>query len=131
MPRQETEAFLAALDAPLKDAFSALCALVRGVDSRIDESIKWNAPSFFISDHFATTGLARDGSIRLVLHTGAKKRSQPFSVSIEDGDVLDWAGDDRASVTFANLQQVNELAPRLTHVITQWIAQTQAAGPSS
>lgn len=131
MTRQETEAYLAALDATHKDAFNALCGVVRSVDPRIDEGIKWNAPSFFITDHFATTGLTRDGVIRLVLHTGAKKRPDPLPIAIVDGDFLDWVAPDRAVVTFADLHRVNELAPRLTPVIEQWIAQTQSTEPSS
>jgi hypothetical protein len=129
--RQETEAYLAALDAPLRKPFTALCDLIRNADERIDETIKWNAPSFFISDHFATTGLTRDGAIRLVLHTGAKKRPEPLAVLIDGGDVLTWAGTDRASITFSDPQQIQQLEPVLTSVITQWIAQTQSAGSSS
>jgi hypothetical protein len=124
--RQETEAYLAAVDATHRDAFTALCTLIRSADARIDESIKWNAPSFFITDHFATTGLTRDGAIRLVLHTGAKKRPDSLAVAIEDGGFLTWVAPDRAVVTFANLQQVNDAAPTLTRVIRQWIEQTQS-----
>lgn len=131
MTRQETDAYLAAVDAPLRDAFTALCELIRSVDERIEESIKWNAPSFFITEHFATTGLTRDGLIRLVLHTGAKKRPDPRPLAIHDADFLTWMDADRAVVAFADLQRVNELAPRLTTVIEEWIAQTQSQGPSS
>ncbi len=131
MTRQETDVYLAALDARHRDSFTALCDLVRSVDNRVDETIKWNAPSFFITDHFATTGLTREGTIRLVLHAGAKKRPDPVSVALEDGDFLTWAGTDRAVVTFADVREVNELAPRLTRVIEEWIAQTQSAGLSS
>ncbi|HYI32841.1 MAG TPA: DUF1801 domain-containing protein [Glaciibacter sp.] len=131
MPHQETEAYLAALDTHLREPFTALCDLIRSADERIDEAIKWNAPSFFITDHFASTGLARDGTIRLVLHTGAKKRPEPLAVVIDDGDLLTWAGTDRASITFADPQQIRQLEPILTSVIKQWIAQTQSAGSSS
>jgi hypothetical protein len=129
--RQETEAYLATLDAPLREPFTALCDLIRSADERIDETIKWNAPSFFITDHFATTGLTRDGPIRLVLHTGATKRPEPLAVAIDGGDVLTWAGTDRASITFSDPQQIQQLEPVLTSVIKQWIAQTQSAGSSS
>jgi hypothetical protein len=131
VPRQETEAYLAALDAPLREPFTALCDLIRSTDERIDETIKWNAPSFFIRDHFATTGLTRDGTIRLVLHTGARKRPEPAVVVIDDGDFLTWAGADRASITFSDPHQIHQLEPVLTSVIKQWIAQTQSAGSSS
>lgn len=127
MSRQETEAYLAAVDAPHKDAFTALCTLIRSADSRIDEGIKWSAPSFFITDHFATTGLTRDGVIRLVLHAGAKKRPDPLAIAIDDDDLLTWVAPDRAVILFADLQQVNAVAAKLTLVIRQWIEQTQSA----
>ncbi|RZU65853.1 uncharacterized protein DUF1801 [Microterricola gilva] len=127
MSRAEVEHYLSALRHPLADVLAELCALIRASDPRIDETIKWNAPSFFISDHFATTGVAPTGGIRLVLHTGAKKRAAALVITIDGADgLLDWKGTDRAVVSFDSREQFDGCRERLSAVLAQWIAQTQS-----
>lgn len=126
MTRQETDAHLEASSQPLAGALAGLCELIRTVDPRIEESIKWNAPSFSIVDHFATTGFSPAGSLRLVLHTGAVKRATPLVLDIEDAGLpLDWKGTDRAVLTFSSADEVRDRADALRSVLRQWIAQTQ------
>lgn len=126
MSRAEVEQYLSTLQHPLADVLAELCAVIRESDPRIDETIKWNAPSFFIDDHFATTGVAPKGGVRLVLHTGAKKRAVPLVIAIEGADgILDWKGTDRAVVSFDSLEQFEQCREPLAAVLPQWIAQTQ------
>lgn len=126
MSRAEVERYLSALQHPLVGVLAELCTLVRQSDPRVDETIKWNAPSFFISDHFATTGVAPKGGIRLVLHTGAKKRAVPLVVTIDGADgLLEWKGTDRAVVSFDSHEQFEACRERLAAALPQWIAQTQ------
>jgi hypothetical protein len=126
MSRAEVDHYLDTLEHPLADVLVELCAVIRESDPRIDETIKWNAPSFFISDHFATTGVVPKGGIRLVLHTGAKKRAVPLAITIEGADgLLDWKGTDRAVVSFASREQFDAVRQRLAEVLPQWVAQTQ------
>lgn len=118
--------FLAALDDPRREALAALCDTIREVDPRIQGEIKWNAPSFLIIEHFATTGLDRGDGLRLVLHMGAKKQAGPVSLAIEDpGGLLDWKSPDRAIVTFADHADVVARREPLQSILRQWIDQTQ------
>ena len=55
------EALLASLEHPLKREILALRTLVLKVDSSIAEEIKWNAPSFRTTEHFATMHLRAKG----------------------------------------------------------------------
>lgn len=127
MTKTEVEQYLDGSEHPLTAALSELCDVIRGVDPRIDESIKWNAPSFFIADHFATTGFAPGGALRLVLHTGAKKRAQPLKIVIDGGDgLLEWKGGDRAIATFRSVDEVRAARQQLISVLAQWSAQTQS-----
>lgn len=126
MTRTDTDAYLAASKQPLTDALADLCDVIRTVDPRIEESIKWNAPSFSIADHFATTGFSPSGALRLVLHTGAVKRATPLVLDITDAGLpLDWKGTDRAVLTFASAAEVHDRSDALRSVLRQWIAQTQ------
>lgn len=126
MSRDETDAYLARSTQPLKGALGDLCELIRGVDPRIDEEIKWNAPSFSIADHFATTGFSPAGALRLVLHTGAATRAEPLVLDIDAGGLpLEWKGTDRAVLTFTSEAEVHRSADALRSVLRQWIEQTQ------
>jgi len=126
MTRDTTEAYLRGLSQPAAGMLAELCDVIRSADSRIDESIKWNAPSFSIVDHFATTGFSPAGALRLVLHTGAVKRATPLVLDIEDAGLsLDWKGTDRAVVTFTSAEEVRRQADALRSVLRQWIDQTQ------
>lgn len=126
MSRAETDAYLERSTQPLKGALRDLCDLIRAVDPRIDEGIKWNAPSFSIDDHFATTGFSPAGALRLVLHTGAAKRAVPLVLDIEDAGLpFEWKGTDRAVLTFTSEEDVHDRADALRSVLRQWIAQTQ------
>lgn len=124
--RREVDAHLATLDHPMASALVELCRVVREVDPRIEESIKWNSPSFAIVDHFATTGLDRRGTLRLVLHTGAKKRTDAAGVAVDDPTgLLLWKEPDRAVVTFSAEHEVDAARESLQAILRDWIDQTQ------
>ena len=99
----EVDAYMSALEHPMAAQVERLRSAILGVDVRVNESIKWNAPSFYIDDHFATFNLHYPDRIQIVLHAGAKVNpdAKQFEVSDPDG-LLKWAAADRASVTFGS-----------------------------
>ncbi len=120
----EVEAFLASLEHPLKREFLALRAIIRAVDPRIAESIKWNAPSFSTSEHFATFHLRNKAGVQVVLHLGAKPRPDTgMRDAINDPlGLLQWRGADRATVSFRDLQEIEAKQAAFADIIRQWIA---------
>jgi hypothetical protein len=85
----DVTAFMARLDHPLKAEIEALRTLIRSVDPRIQERIKWNAPSFAIHEDFATFKLYPAATVQVVLHTGAKGKpttAEPSSGSRRRSD---------------------------------------------
>jgi hypothetical protein len=119
----DLESFLAALEHPLVKEVHALRAIIAAVDPAIHEDIKWNAPSFHTSEHFATFNLRHKGGVQLVLHLGAKPRADTsLRAKIADPDgLLHWRGTDRATVTFADLAEVRAKEKALRSVLRQWI----------
>ncbi len=99
---------------------------ILGIDSRINESIKWNAPSFYIDDHFATFNLHYPDRIQVVLHAGAKVNpdAKQFEV-LDPAGLLTWAAPDRATVTFRTQSEVDEQLAAFRDVLKQWISLTQ------
>jgi hypothetical protein len=118
----DVEAFLASLEHPFKREILALRQLILGVDQRITEGIKWNAPSFRTSEWFATFQLRAKDGVQIILHLGAKKRAEVERLQIADpASVLEWLGPDRASVKFRDLAHVDRTRSAFIEVIRQWV----------
>lgn len=115
--------FVDALEHPQKPALLALREIILATDPSIGESVKWNAPSFHTREHFATFHLRQRSGVQVVLHLGAKPRPDAGArerVADPDG-LLDWRGTDRATVTFADLPDVEAKREAFGAVLRQWI----------
>ncbi len=118
--------FMARLEHPRKAEIEVLRALILGADERVREGIKWNAPSFYITDHFATFKLRPEETVQLVLHTGAKVKGEPRPIQIEAPEgMLTWPAPDRCIVTLADRNEVEARRDVFVQVIQQWIEQTR------
>lgn len=120
---ESVETFLASLDHPFKPEIIALRQAILGADSRIAESIKWNAPSFSTSEHFATMQLRAKDGVLIILHLGAKTRDTATTgIAIDDpAALLSWLAKDRASIKFRDLADIEAKRAAFTNVIRQWI----------
>lgn len=120
----EVDAFMRGLTHPHRAAIEALREIVRGIDPRIRESIKWNAPSFALDDHFLTFKLRPLDTVQVVLHTGAKVKASRPAISLDDPrGLVAWAAPDRGVVTFADLQDLRAKQAAFVAIVRQWIAQ--------
>lgn len=122
-PADDVAAFLAALEHPHKPLVLAIRRLVLAADPAIGESIKWNAPSFHTTEHFATFHLRAKDGVQLVLHLGAKPRpgaNAKRDVPDPDG-LLDWKGADRAVVTARDAKELTARKAALTRILRAWI----------
>ena len=115
------DAYLAALEHPRKAAIQALRKVVLSADPRIREELKWNAPSFYIEEHFATFRLRPGDILQLVLHAGAKKGGGAVHVDDPHG-LLERRAADRCVATFGDTADVRAKAPALEALLAQWIA---------
>jgi hypothetical protein len=122
-PAQAIEAFLAALEHPHRNAIDRVRALIREAAPSAVESVKWNAPSFALPDHFATFQLRAEPGVLLIMHFGAKKRAvSPPTASIADPTgLLTWLAEDRATIRFANLADVEAKHTAFVALIRSWI----------
>lgn len=118
----DVEPFLASLDHPRKAEILALRQIILGADPSIAEGIKWNAPSFRTSDDFATMHLRVKDGVGVVLHLGAKKRSDAVTLTIDDPEsLLTWLAKDRAMATFRDTRDVELKQAAFAAIIQQWI----------
>ena len=116
------DAYMAALDHPCKAEVEALRRIITGVDARIAEGVKWNAPSWRLDEYFATTHLRAKQGIGVILHLGAKTRAPSSNPAIDDPDgLLEWLGPDRARVAFADTADLRRRQAAFEALLRQWI----------
>lgn len=92
---------------------------------RATESVKWNAPSFALAEHFATFHLRAKTGVQLVLHLGAKVRPDTDlrTVITSPGDLLEWKGPDRAIVSLRDVTHLAAVRRELTRILKAWSQQ--------
>ncbi|MES2524401.1 MAG: DUF1801 domain-containing protein [Gemmatimonadota bacterium] len=115
--------FLAALEHPHIAEILALRDIILSADARITEEIKWNAPSFRTSQHFATFHLRAKDGVQVVLHLGAKPRPDATvrDTVADPMALLQWRSADRATITFRDLADIAAKESAFASIIRQWI----------
>jgi hypothetical protein len=117
-------ALLAGLQHPHKGGIEALRRQILALDAHISEDVKWNAPSFKLTDHFATFRLHPPKHIQLILHTGAKVKRPAKAFTIDDpAGLLQWPAPDRAVLTLASDAELHLHMDQVVQLIRQWMAQ--------
>jgi hypothetical protein len=121
-------AFLRELDHPLKQEIEAVRQLILGVSPEIREEIKWNAPSFRTTDHFATFNLRAKERVQLILHTGAKvKDTATKGMKIADpAGLLKWLAKDRCLVALSDGKDIQAKRAALEALMREWIGQLRS-----
>lgn len=119
------DAFLSALDHPLKDEVEIVRQWILSVDPTIAEEVKWNAPSFRTTDFFATFHLRSLDAVQLVFHAGARPKASAttgLGVEAPEGLPLRWLAKDRALVTLGRGAALRAQRRALESLVRQWIA---------
>ena len=120
---QSLDDFMFQLKHPLKPEMQTVIALIRGADPAIGEGIKWNAPSFCVNEYFATVNVKAKDCVQIILHLGAKVwRDISVRVAIDDpAGLLEWLGNDRATVKFHDIKEIDSKGCAFQQVLRQWI----------
>ena len=120
---QAVDVLLDSLDHPATGEIQLLRQLICEVSPSIQEGVKWNAPSFRVTEYFATINLREKQGVGIVLHFGAKVREVAAGpASIDDpGKLLTWLAKDRATVRFSGLDDIVARKQAFRAVLRQWI----------
>lgn len=113
--------FLAQLEHPLKLDIEALRRIILSAAKGVGEEVKWNAPSFYTGEHFATMRLDGKVPLQLILHLGAKKQKLPPAAIKDPTGLLKWLGPDRACISFTHPGEVKSCAGALKAILGQWV----------
>ncbi len=110
--------YMQTVEHPLKEEMEVLRKIIKGVDKRIGERIKWNAPSYYHLQDMVTFGPVRPGSpqgdkLLLVFH-------HPFIIKIKSS-LLEGDYKDRRLVYFADKKEVTSGKKELVRIISELI----------
>jgi hypothetical protein len=110
---EDVDAYMATLDHPLKAEVQVLREMIKGVDPRITEQVKWNAPSFSYKGYMATFNLRATQHVHLVWHNG---------VALEDpAGLLEGSYPDRRMTYFVSMADVEAKGPAFEALVRQWV----------
>jgi hypothetical protein len=95
--------------------------------SGITENIKWNGPNYcFNMEDRITMKIHPPKKIQLIFHRGAKKLAQPAQKMITNNTkLLDWRENDRAIVSFNNMDEILSNKTELKSIVIEWIEATK------
>lgn len=120
----EVTEFLDALTHPFRKEIEQLRLFILSADKQLTENIKWNGPNYCIGDADRITMRIQPPAkkVQLIFHRGAKKQEQPADKLIANkSKLLTWKENDRAIITFKNLQEIEQAKEELTAIITEWL----------
>lgn len=120
----EVDAFLKDLKHPLIKEIEILRAIILNADSLLEENVKWNGPNFFYKGADRISMRIHPATqLQLILHRGAKVLAPLKEKLIEDNsDLLMWKGNDRAVITFKDMQAITTNEKVLQKIIVKWLA---------
>ena len=123
---QEVDEFLDNLSHPLREGVIAMRAAILASDEQITEHIKWNAPSFcYRGDDRVTFRLHPANRFQIVFHRGATVREDSGDFVFEDDSgLLRWVADDRATVTFEDMAEIDAKQAALVEIVGRWMRST-------
>lgn len=107
------DAYMERLDHPLKIEVQAVRTLIKGVDPRITEQVKWNAPSFSYKGYLATFNLRPTHHVHLVWHNGA--------ILQDPAGLLEGRYPDRRMTYFTSMAEVEAKRPAMEALVRQWV----------
>jgi hypothetical protein len=108
------------LDHPMKAEIEALRSIILNANPKVQERVKWNAPSFYYKDDIAAFHPRAKGYVHIVFvfHRGKM---------IEDGlGVLEGDYKDRRMAKFHDMADIEARREALERIINQWVEMTDA-----
>lgn len=120
-PATSVDEFVAGLAQPLRAEVESLRQVILSTAAGIGEELKWNAPSFYTGEHFATMRLNGKVLLQLILHLGAKKNAMPNGAIEDPAGLLVWLGPDRACIPLCCAGAAGTQTGALQIILRQWL----------
>lgn len=120
------EDFLKGLDGNKQQQVDALRDLIIKAEPKLQEHIKWNAPSYVLGgeDRITFNLMNKQEVVKLVLHMGATRKEDKKGAPImrDESGLIEWSSDIRGMITFDNIDDINSKAASLRKIIKDWLS---------
>jgi hypothetical protein len=119
----DVDAYMEKLQHARKGEIVSIRAAILASDPELSESIKWNAPNFvFNGEDRITFRLHPRDRVELILHRGAKKRSDTDSFVFTDASgLINWATQDRGVIEFPEDSRLDSMLEICLPVLHAWV----------
>jgi uncharacterized protein YdhG (YjbR/CyaY superfamily) len=113
-PRKDVDAWFARYENPMKDVVLRVREIVLGADPRIEECIKWQAPTFTFEGNLASFFPKSKQHASLMFHMGARiPGNHPR---------LEGGGDTGRVLKIASLEDANRAKSDIERIVQAWCA---------
>jgi hypothetical protein len=113
MPRRrEVDRWFAGYENPMKEVVLRVREIVLGADARIDECIKWQAPTFTFEGNLASFFPKSKQHASLMFHTGAKIPGKHPR--------LEGTGGTSRVMKVASVADANRARPQIEKIVRAW-----------
>jgi hypothetical protein len=111
-PSKEVDAWFARYENPMKEVVLRVRAIVLGADPRIEECIKWQAPTFTFEGNLASFFPKSKQHASLMFHMGARiPGTHPR---------LEGSGDTGRMLKIASIDEANRAKPDIERIVQAW-----------
>jgi hypothetical protein len=109
----DVDAWFASYDNPQKELVQAVRNVILDTDPRVEEAIKWKAPTFMFNGNIASFFPRSKKTVTLMFHTGA---SLPNPDGLLEGD-----GETSRTARFTDAADLDAKREALQHLVRAWI----------
>lgn len=112
--KAEVDQYMDQLVHPFKKEIALLRSIIINANNKLEERIKWNAPSFYYQKDMAAFNLRAKGYVQIIFifYDGNM---------LDEPDILQGEWKDRREVRFHNLDDIEGKKPALEEFINKWI----------
>ena len=105
--------FMTSLNHPYKAEIEKLREIILGVNSKIEEDIKWKCPTFVYKGNLVSIVVRTKSHVQLMFHTGV--------ALLGDTGLLEGDGQQVRFARFQNMAEVKQKRKALEAVVTKWL----------
>ena len=105
--------YLKKKDHPLNTEIDRVREIILGVSDKIEETIKWQSPTFMYKGNIASYFMNAKKHVSLMFHKGASIK--------DDSGLLQGDGKEARTAKFFSLEEIEDRKRDLENVIKEWI----------